>query len=244
MIGSYGQLCGVNVEKLSFDTKEMEVPEYVMEATEPKEIMELSPEEEEEDLQKVISSLVNEDESAISKVSTMPPPPSVHSGTSSLLSFCTNFNIQTFSKTHIEPISSIITTRSAEAPTTTSLHPLTSRSVERIFSFWRRKMDSSSSYKPITIQMCMFLQKFEIAELQEIISTPDTPFTKWFVQYLLKCDNKKELRKQVCTILFYLFILVLILIIFCRYINADTVRHWKIGPKCYCTTSCRTFEAL
>jgi hypothetical protein len=196
------------MSKLSFASSSLQVPEYVVEQFEIEEVTE---DQEDEELQAVIASLSTSCNISTSSTSNTSAPSQQLDIANSPLSFCPHIN-QELVESFTKPVVSIIVSRSSTSPSSSTYHPLTSRHVERIFSYWRRKMDRSSSFKPVTIQMHAFLHQFPVEEIERILyKQTSSSFSKWFVTYLTTCDNKRDLRKKVYELLYFVVLLYLLI---------------------------------
>jgi hypothetical protein len=93
----------------------------------------------------------------------------------------------------IAPLSSILQKRIAQTPVSSeSFFPLTSRSVERLFSSWKRMMDRNADTKPSTMQALLLLSQFDFRTTMNILK--QSPLTQTITNYLngIKTQNHKK----------------------------------------------------
>jgi hypothetical protein len=184
----YGQICcGVTLSALQQEchSEHLQITEFAS----------LDDEEEDDDTPDVEEEVEDGDSNcqtilaAAAALQPLSPPTNL----AQHLSFCHHLSPDTPISSFITPLQNIITTRTSSSPTDSSYFPLTSRSVERIFSAWRRVMDLNVLTKPSTVQMSLLLRLFSHTEIEYILRvTSDSEFTKWYADHMLKRDNRRD----------------------------------------------------
>jgi hypothetical protein len=108
-----------------------------------------------------------------------------------------HFTVEVCNKV-ISPLSKVISNRiSTTAVSSESFFPLTSRSVERVFSSWKRMMDRNAGTKPCTMHALVLLSPFDFATTIKILQ--ESPLTDTITKYLnrIKSQNpEKELNSK------------------------------------------------
>jgi hypothetical protein len=108
-----------------------------------------------------------------------------------------HFTVEVCNKV-ISPLSGIFKKRIAKTPVSSeSFFPLTSRSVERVFSSWKRLMNRNAGAKPCTMHALILLAPFDFATTINILQ--QSPLTETITNYLdrIKSQNpEKELNSK------------------------------------------------
>jgi hypothetical protein len=101
------------------------------------------------------------------------------------------FDLECFQKLQ-SPLPHIITKRLSSIPKgTLSNHPLTTRSVERMFSYWKRLMGRNVETKTHTMQAILLLSCFTFENILKILKEyPTTPAITKFIQTLTSTNTK------------------------------------------------------